>query len=95
MPTNPPTIGSEILQTADATINGPRRAEYGPPKASFERIATLWSATLGHTVTPAQVALCLVQLKVARLVQTNDHADSWVDLAGYAACGAEITEARP
>jgi hypothetical protein len=29
-------------------------------------------------------------LKVARLMHTPGHVDSWVDIAGYAACGADV-----
>jgi hypothetical protein len=34
-------------------------------------------------------------LKLARLENQPDHMDSWVDLAGYAACGAEIAVDGP
>ena len=44
---------------------------------------------LGQDVTPEQV-LCMTCLKVARLMETPKHEDSWVDIAGYGACGAEI-----
>ena len=41
----------------------------------------------------SQVALCLAQLKIARLIQSPEHPDSWVDLAGCAALGAEVAGA--
>ncbi|MBC8158976.1 MAG: hypothetical protein H8E94_06565, partial [Alphaproteobacteria bacterium] len=41
-------------------------------------------------VTPAQVALCLIDLKMARLVHDPKHLDSIVDVAGYAACLREV-----
>ena len=31
-------------------------------------------------------------LKVARLMETPKHEDSWVDIAGYGACGAEVAD---
>lgn len=37
-----------------------------------------------------QVNLCTL-LKIARLANNPEHMDSWVDLAGYAACGGEIS----
>ncbi|AKJ72219.1 hypothetical protein TPA4_54 [Tsukamurella phage TPA4] len=92
-PTNPVPVRSRVLDRARSIINGDRRAEYGPAKESFERIAQLWTTTLGYEITAAQVALCLAQLKISRLIQTPDHADSWVDLAGYAALGAEVAGA--
>lgn len=85
---------SKILQTADETINGPRHDEYGSAQESFDRIAKLWSLILGHEVTAEQVSLCMIQLKLARLIHSPDHADSWVDICGYAALGGEIAEIR-
>jgi hypothetical protein len=35
----------------------------------------------------------MVALKMARLCVDEKHMDSWVDIAGYAACGAEIVSA--
>jgi hypothetical protein len=69
-----------------------RADHYGTPESNFERIAALWSVVLERPVTAEQVALCLGQVKVARLIQTPQHRDSWVDLAGYAACGFEVSQ---
>ena len=41
-------------------------------------------------ILPETVALMMALLKVARLIKSPEHLDSWVDLAGYAACGGEI-----
>jgi hypothetical protein len=46
---------------------------------------------LGVAVTPAQVALCLIDLKLARLTRDPSHLDSVVDVAGYAAILSEVT----
>ena len=35
------------------------------------------------------------QIKLARLKSNAAHADNWVDLAGYAACGGELAAERP
>jgi hypothetical protein len=35
------------------------------------------------------VAHLMVLLKVARSINNPQHKDSWIDIAGYAACGAE------
>lgn len=85
-------IRDEVLTGAQTIINGDRAHDYGDATESFTRLAKLWSATLGQDVTPEQVALCLVQLKVSRLVNTPGHRDSWVDICGYAALGAEVAE---
>lgn len=85
----------EVLDKAKELITNDRIKAYGPPKMNFQRIATLWEPILKTKVSPAQIALCLTQLKVARLIETEDHNDSWVDLAGYAACGGEVSEKEP
>lgn len=82
----------DILDKAKQLISNDRIQHYGTPTENFNRIATMWSAVFGHNVSPAQVALCMVMLKATRLIQTPNHEDSWVDLAGYAACGAEVSE---
>jgi hypothetical protein len=54
-------------------------------------IAARWSITLGQPVTPAQVVLCMMDLKLARLRRDPAHNDSMVDLIGYAAVLHEVT----
>lgn len=65
-----------------------RRKAYGRAGESFGRIAVLWSDVLGYTVTPQQVASCMIMLKVARLLApTSDSShdeDSVLDIKGYA-----------
>ena len=69
-----------------------RRREYGEPVDLFEQIAKRWSLTLGSKVSPAQVVLCLIDVKMARLARDPKHLDSQVDVAGYAACLREVTK---
>jgi Domain of unknown function (DUF6378) len=57
----------------------------------FEQIAQRWSLTLGMKVNPVQVVLCLIDLKLARLVRDPKHLDSQVDVAGYAAVLREVS----
>ena len=79
----------EILQKAEGYINGPRAKDYGDAHVNHMRVARLWSVILGQDITVDQVYLCLVQLKVSRLIETPEHEDSWVDICGYAALGGE------
>ena len=79
----------QILEKAEELVNGVRATHYGDAYLNHERIAKLWSVVLGVDITVAQVYLCLNQLKVSRLIETPDHEDSWVDIAGYAALGGE------
>ena len=82
--------GEVILeQAADIVVQ--RRGAYGEATVLFEQIAKRWSLTLGVEITAAQVALCLIDLKLARLTTDPAHTDSIKDVAGYAACLAEVT----
>jgi hypothetical protein len=81
---------SEILHQADVLVNGPRAQEYGSPKVNFGMVAHLWEPIFGVKVTPVQVAIAMSQLKVARLIQSPTHEDSWIDAAGYIALGGEL-----
>ena len=49
---------------------------------------------LNINVSVSQVYLCLLLLKVARLVVTPHHKDSRIDIAGYASLGGEVDEKR-
>jgi hypothetical protein len=68
-----------------------RSKTYGDPRQSMTAIAARWSNSLGHTVTPAEVVLCLMDLKLARLQRDPTHRDSMVDLIGYATILHEVT----
>ena len=84
--------GEMLLQHAAGVVEH-RRNLYGEPAVLFEHIAARWSLVLGVPVTAAQVALCLIDLKLARLARDPAHLDSIVDVAGYAACLREVTRA--
>lgn len=82
---------NNILQEAHVLTSGPRRAEYGGVGESFGKIAKLWSVVIGKDVTPMQVVLCMICLKIAR--QMNGHKrDSLVDIAGYARTGEMLED---
>lgn len=85
-----PFTRETVLATAEQLINGDRAKDYGDASENFQRIADLWKPILGIEVTATDVALCLTQLKVARLITSPAHRDSWVDAAGYIALGGEI-----
>ena len=82
-------VRTDILNEASALINGDRQTQYGTPQENFARVASIWSAILGHVVSPREVALCMAGLKLARLAN-GPHRDSAVDLAGYAALEGEL-----
>lgn len=79
-----------ILDQARQAVTRDRAATHGAVEASFAQIAAIWSVRLGVPVTPAQVAILLVDLKTVRAWGNPGHADNWIDIAGYAACGGEL-----
>lgn len=90
---------TETLNTAIEAVA--QRRAYGPPEQNFDRIAARWRVHLKNrygidvALDAVSVAIMCIDLKVSRIEETPNHADSWVDVAGYAACGAEIATAAP
>lgn len=80
-----------VLAEAQSIITGARRESYGNAKESFERIATMWSVLMRATVTPAQVAQCMIAFKLVR--ESHKHSrDNLVDIGGYTGLLETITD---
>lgn len=79
-----------ILERARECVCGQREQDYGTPENNFGRIARLWSDYTGCHVSPIDVAMMMALLKIARVKSGTGTEDSFVDIAGYAACGGEI-----
>lgn len=100
------TTKAELLDAAKAAV-ADRGLNYGRPEDNFERIAALWTQHVRNRYSARDgevdmspwdgafdaqdVAMMMVLMKVARLENAPGHLDSWTDIAGYAACGAEMT----
>lgn len=80
------------MQQADKCVNGQREQDYGTPEQNFQIIADLWSAYKGISFSAVDVAMMMSLLKIARIRSGGGTGDSFVDLAGYAACGGELAE---
>lgn len=82
-----------ILEEAGGLVDGPREATYGHPADDFFAVASA-AAILGvdPTAGPLDHALYMILVKIQRLVQTPDHRDSIVDIAGYARCYEKVLE---
>lgn len=90
---------ASILNEAKRCVCGQREQDYGSPENNFRLIASLWEPYIrqrcvGHgadvRIGPEDVAMLMALLKIARICSGTGTADSFVDLAGYAACGGEI-----
>lgn len=83
------TVRETVLDAAKYTVCGDRDKQYGSPEDSFERIARLWSAYLSRPLLTSDVANMMILFKVGRNITGMAKLDNWVDIAGYAACGAD------
>ena len=92
-----PITREYILKEAARIVCGDRNEQYGEPEDSFRAIAEFWETYVREKcVTPgedvcirsADVAIMMVLLKVARTIG-GTKADTYIDIAGYAACAAE------
>ena len=87
------THRTHVLETANNLITGNREAAYGSPKLNFQSIAERWSQHVGVPLGGYQVALMMADLKIARMATTGlPHEDSFVDICGYAALAAELSD---
>lgn len=80
---------AEILSEARRCVCGGREQDYGTPEDNFALIARFWTAYCGVPFKAKDVAMMMALLKVAR-IRNSDKLDSFIDLAGYAACAGEI-----
>lgn len=87
----------ECLEQAAKCVLQNRQDQYGDVEDCFKKIARLWNAYLPSVVElePYDVACMMALLKIARIQANPKHGDSWVDLAGYAACGADLAVPEP
>ena len=83
----------DILNGACAAVTD-REGVYGSPKETYDRTALIFTAILKdklkYDISPADVVLLMCGVKMARLINTPEHTDSQVDLAGYASLLSEV-----
>jgi hypothetical protein len=68
-------------------VTGQREKEYGAVENNFACIAELWSAYKGVDFAPLDVAMMMTLLKLGRIKTGTAKNDSFIDAAGYIACG--------
>ena len=83
-------LRGDILKEASRLTHGDRNKNYGDPFTNHQRIAALWSVYLETEVSPDQAAIMLALVKIARLIETPDHLDSFIDGAAYFSIAGEI-----
>lgn len=81
--------GLSILQEAQRVVFGARQGVYGHPGANMARTAALWNGWMGakgaeFRFAPEDVCDFMILVKMSRIMETGDHRDSHVDIAGWA-----------
>lgn len=84
----------KILDAAKAAVTD-REGTYGSPRENYERQAALANILLAGKLKSKlsaadMIILHIGAIKVSRLVETPDHEDSHIDIAGYAAILPEV-----
>ena len=83
----------DIAAYAAELVSGERQEAYGHPLDNFTRASQIWGVILGCEVTPEQVALCMVGMKLAREAHLSKP-DTVVDGIGYFLTLGMIREER-
>ena len=91
----PADLRRNILMEAAVCVCTDRNVLYGEAEDNFAVIARMWSAYLGVSVSAWDVADMMILFKVARNATAERASrDTYVDIAGYAACGGGMIEAE-
>ena len=85
-------VDNTYLDIARAITLEDRQIEYGSPIVNFLRTAIRWSMWLEIAVTPYDVAVMMMDMKIARENETHK-SDNLIDTIGYASCIDRMDEA--
>lgn len=91
------SVRARTLDEAKGLVDGDRDKDYGTPTENFSMIAEAanafgYSGPGGRKLEAHDVSFLQILTKLGRIVKTPGKADSWVDIAGYAACGNEVSQ---
>lgn len=69
-----------------------RAPKYGHPSVNYDRLARM-RGIIDECEDPAATeVLHMLAVKLCRLIETPDHLDSWIDVAGYARVGVMLMD---
>lgn len=99
-PTPPPTnadLRAQFLDEVKKLVCEDRNVTHGDAEDNFRVIALLWNVYLknsdgGEELDNKDVAIMMGLFKISRLMTNVNNIESWLDLAGYAACGGGIVK---
>lgn len=78
------TTFTEDFDEAMGSVTQQRGAVYGHPADDFRRASGIEAIVAECPDPRIRHVLFMIGTKMARLIETPDHVDSWIDIAGYA-----------
>lgn len=88
-----------VLTTANRAVSVDRQKVHGDAATNLAHTANLLNAYFGYkkagdVISAKDVAMVNILQKMSRSCFNEKHADHYVDIAGYAALAADITDAK-
>lgn len=87
---------TSVLMTANDMVSKSRQQDHGSFANNATMIARYWNTYLHlpeqKGILPSDVPIMLALLKIARIHENPSHIDNYVDICGYSALAAEISE---
>jgi len=78
------TTATDRFDAEIQTVTQARGQTYGHPSVDFSRASRIIDVVNECPEPVVRQALSLIATKIARLIETPDHVDSLIDIAGYA-----------
>jgi hypothetical protein len=85
---------TDMFDTAMKTLTQDRGADYGPPHLDFARAARLKDVVAECEDPELRHVMEMICVKLARLIHSPEHLDSWLDIAGYARTACMVIDER-
>ena len=89
---------ADIIKEVSKCVTAERNGAYGEPEDNFRAIAEFWNVYLSargivtdKEISPTDIAIMMGLLKIARVATGEAKLDNFIDLAGYAVCGGEVS----
>ena len=92
---------ADIIAEVAKCVSVERNSSYGEPEDNFRAIAEFWNVYLTsrgvemkQPLNPSDIAVMMGLVKIARIATGEAKIDNFVDLAGYAVCGGEVSSTK-
>jgi Domain of unknown function (DUF6378) len=87
-----PPMHLDILNEATRSITD-HMVDYGDPVANYERASALVSLILNKPITPYEIMMIKLAVKLSRIAETPDLRSSYVELIACASLAGEFVNA--